>query len=158
MCTKPACLPEVQKPMCSLWLSHSGALRTQWVGSRALQNRLIIIIYYLYYTILYYTILCYTILYYTILYYTILYYTILYYTILYYTILYYTILYHTILYYIPHRKVPVIWLVKRAGIVNRSWARVMFLVSKSYRRTRECLRAVITRQSQAAITVRVNNY
>ena len=31
VCIKPACLPEVWLPMCTLWLSHSGALRTQWV-------------------------------------------------------------------------------------------------------------------------------
>ena len=28
---KPACLPEVEIPMCALRLSHNGALRTQWV-------------------------------------------------------------------------------------------------------------------------------
>ena len=46
------------------------------------------------------------------------------------------------------------------GIVNRSLARVMFLASKSHRRTRQFLCAVITRQSQAAAagTVRINNY
>ena len=43
------------------------------------------------------------------------------------------------------------------GIVNRSWARVMFLASKSHR-TRQRLRAVITRQLQAADTVRINNH
>ena len=30
-CPKPVCLPEVQLPMCALQLSHTGALRTQWV-------------------------------------------------------------------------------------------------------------------------------
>ena len=30
---KPACLPEVWLPMCALRLSHSGALRTQWVDT-----------------------------------------------------------------------------------------------------------------------------
>ena len=31
VCIKPACLPEVELPTCALRLSHSGALRTQWV-------------------------------------------------------------------------------------------------------------------------------
>ena len=31
VCIKPACLPEVELPMCALRLSHHGALRTQWV-------------------------------------------------------------------------------------------------------------------------------
>ena len=31
VCIKPACLPEVWLPMCALRLSHSSALRTQWV-------------------------------------------------------------------------------------------------------------------------------
>ena len=31
VCIKPACLPEVELPTCALRLSHSGALRTQWI-------------------------------------------------------------------------------------------------------------------------------
>ena len=38
MCIKPACLPEVELPMCALQLSHSGALRTQGLICRALQK------------------------------------------------------------------------------------------------------------------------
>ena len=39
VCIKPACLPEVWLPMCALRLSHSGALRTQWVDmSRVTKN------------------------------------------------------------------------------------------------------------------------
>ena len=45
VCIKPACLPEVWLPMCALWLSHSGALRTQWVA----MSRVTITAYYYYY-------------------------------------------------------------------------------------------------------------
>ena len=31
VCIKPACLPQVELPMCALRLSRSGALRTRWV-------------------------------------------------------------------------------------------------------------------------------
>ena len=85
--------------VCTYFNASTGPHQQCYTVLYTIENRLHILHFTIYYTILYCTILYYTILYYTILYYTILYYTILYYTILYYTILYYTILYYTILYY-----------------------------------------------------------
>ena len=49
VCIKPACLPEVWLPMCALRLSHSGALRTQWVDMSRVTKTANYNYYYYYY-------------------------------------------------------------------------------------------------------------